>query len=132
MFLIYSIVVFAIAALGGTYMALKILNGQLAPWMVSMVHLALGVVGLVLAYLAVMAGAGGFIGLLTLGILVVAAVGGLALLLPMHLKKVVAPSWVVIVHAGVGTIGFLMLVLIAFVLNVDPNLADHAVAPNLR
>ena len=76
---------------------------------------------------------GGTPGLLTLGLLVVAAVGGLALLLPMHLKKVVAPAWVVIVHASVGTIGFLMIILVAFVLNVTPDLADpNAVAPNLR
>ena len=130
MFLLYAIVAFALSAVGGLYMATRILNGQLAPWMISVVHLGLGVAGLGLVFLAVSAGAGGFIGLVTLGVLAVAAVGGLALLLPMHLRGVVAPSWVVLVHAGVGIIGVAMLVLLAFgVFNVDPNMTDYNAVP---
>ena len=133
LFMIYALGIFVVAALGGLFMANKIMNGNLAPWLVSFVHLGLGVAGLALVFLAATAGFGGVMGYVVLGVLAAAAVGGLVLLLPLHLRKVVAPNWIVIVHASVGTLGVLLLILVTFVLNVDPNLADGvAVAPNLR
>ncbi len=132
-FAIYAVGIFVVAALGGLFMAHRIMNGNLAPWFVSFVHLGLGVAGLVLTFLAVTAGVGGTMGFVALGVLAAAAVGGLVLLLPMHLRKKLAPNWTIIVHACVGGLGVLLLLLVAFVLNIDPNLADGvAVAPNLR
>jgi len=132
-FAIYAVGIFVVAALGGLFMANKIMNGNLAPWLVSFVHLGLGVAGLALTFLAVMAGVGGAMGFIALGVLAAAAVGGLVLLLPFHLRKKLAPNWMIIVHASIGGLGVLLLLLVAFVLNVDPNLMDpNAVPPNLR
>lgn len=111
--LLYATIIFLVAAVGGAFMAHRILNGQLAPWLVSLVHLLLGASGLVLVILAVMAGAGGVIGMITLGILLVAALGGF-LLASMHLRKKVAPSGLVILHATLGVTGVLLLLGIVF------------------
>ena len=59
--LLYAILIFLVSAVGGIFMAHRILNGQLAPWLVSLVHLLLGATGLVLVLLAVMAGEGVFV-----------------------------------------------------------------------
>jgi len=111
--LIYAILIFLVAAVGGIFMAHRILNGQLAPWLVSLVHLLLGATGLVLVLLAVMAGEGGVIGLITFGILLVTALGGF-LLAAIHLRKKVAPSGIVILHATLGVTGVLLLLGIVF------------------
>ena len=103
----YAVLVFAIAALGGLVLASSVLRGKLAPWPLSLIHAALGATGLVLLILAVMDGAGGRI-TTALVILVVAALGGFYLA-SLHLKKQLAPSGVVLVHAGVAVLGFLLL-----------------------
>ena len=111
--LLYAMLIFLVSAVGGIFMAYRILNGKLAPWLVSLVHLLLGATGLVLVLLAVMAGAGGVIGLITFGILLVAALGGF-LLAAMHLRKKVAPSGLVILHATLGVTGVLLLIGVVF------------------
>lgn len=114
-FLLYAIVVLAVAALGGLFMAHRILNGKLAPWFVSLVHLALGGAGLVLVFLAVSAstGANMVIGWLTFGILLITALGGF-LLASMHLRQKIAPASIVILHATLGVAGVLLLLGLAF------------------
>jgi hypothetical protein len=125
--LIYAIIVFLIAAVGGAFMAYRILNGEFAPWAVSLIHLALGGAGLVLVLLAVMAGEAGFLGWLTFAILLVTALGGF-LLATLHLRKRLAPAGLVILHACLGGAGVLMLLGIAFLfadmsttMTADPN-----------
>jgi len=123
----YAIIIFLISAVGGTFMAWRILNGELAPWAVSLLHLLLGAAGLVLVLLAVMQGEGGFLGQLTFAFLLVAALGGFWLAV-VHLRKQVASSGVVILHACVGIAGVLMLIGTAFLfadmtssMTADPN-----------
>jgi len=125
--LVYAIIVFLIAAVGGVFMAYRILNGEFAPWAVSLIHLALGGAGLILVLLAVMAGEGGFLGQLTFAILLVTALGGFWLA-AVHLKKRVASSGLVILHACLGIAGVMMLVGTAFLfaemtssMTADPN-----------
>jgi len=125
--LLYAIVVFLIAAVGGVFMAHRILNGQLAPWAVSLIHLALGAAGLVLVLIAAIAGEGGFLGWLTLATLLVAALGGFWLA-SIHLRKQVASSGIVILHACLGITGVLFLIGTAFLfaemttsMTADPN-----------
>lgn len=106
--LTYALVVFAIAALGGLYLASHVLRGRLAPWPVSLLHAGLGALGLVLLlYGAVTIGISGP-ALAALVVLVVAALGGFYLA-SIHLRGRVAPKAVVFVHAGVAVIGFLTL-----------------------
>jgi hypothetical protein len=106
--LLYAILVFAVAAIGGLVLASSVLRGKLAPWAISVLHALLGASGLVLLILVVLQGAAP--GRLTaaLALLVLAALGGF-FLASFHLRKQVAPKAVVFVHAGVAVVGFLTL-----------------------
>ncbi len=105
--LTYAVFFFAVAAVGGLVLASSVLRGKLAPWPLSLIHAGLGATGLVLLILAVMNGADNRI-TIALVILAVAALGGF-FLASIHLRQKVAPSGVVIVHAGAAVIGFLLL-----------------------
>jgi hypothetical protein len=106
--LIYALIVFAIAALGGLTLAAYVLRGRLAPWPLSLLHAALGAIGLLLLiYAALTTGISGTV-LAALVILVIAALGGFYLA-SIHLRKEVAPRSVVFIHAGAAVIGFLTL-----------------------
>ncbi len=111
--LIFSISIFAIAAVGGIFLASKVLSGQLAPWPVSIVHALLGATGLITLIVLILEGSGD--GRLTaaLGLLVVAALGGFYLA-SIHVKGNVAPKNIVIIHAGVAVVGFLTLLSVLF------------------
>lgn len=110
--LIYAVIVFAVAALGGLVLAASVLRGRLAPWALSLVHAALGATGLALVLVAVLQGAGGYAPI-ALGILLVAALGGF-FLASFHLRRQPGPKPVVVIHAGVAVIGFLTLAGTAF------------------
>lgn len=103
-----ALVIFAIAALGGLALASFVLRDRLAPWPLSILHAALGAIGLIiLLYAAFTAGISK--GALTaLVILIIAALGGFYLA-SIHLGQKVAPKPVVFVHAGFAVIGFLTL-----------------------
>ena len=111
--LTYSIIVFAITAVGGLFLAVKILTGHQAPWAISIVHALLGATGLVLLIITVMNEAAGF-GRITaaLGLLIIAALGGFYLA-SIHFKGKLAPKSVVMIHGGVAVAGFLTLLSVA-------------------
>ena len=104
-----AVLVFAMGALGGLYMASRVLGGHLAPWAVSLLHAALGATGLVLTGIVVL-GPGGMTGIVPIAllILVVAALGGF-FLASFHARKQLPPRAVVFVHAGAAVTGFLLL-----------------------
>lgn len=107
--------IFAVGALGGVVLASSVLRGRLAPWALSLLHAALGATGLVLTAL-VLLGRDGEVppntGLALL-ILAVAALGGF-FLASFHLRKQPGPKPVVLIHAGVAVIGFVLLANAAF------------------
>jgi hypothetical protein len=104
----YALIVFAIGALGGLVLASSVLRGRLAPWSLSLLHALLGASGLLLLILAVVQGSanGRVVG--ALGLLAVAALGGFYLA-SLHMKKAIAPKAVVLMHASLAVIGFLVL-----------------------
>jgi hypothetical protein len=110
--LVYAVIVFAVAALGGLIMAMSVLRGRLAPWALSLIHAGLGAAGLILVILAVVGGAGSN-ATIALVILLVAALGGF-FLASFHLRGKVGPKPVVLIHASVAVIGFLLLAGTAF------------------
>src|SRR5215469_16357059 len=114
--LLSALIVFALGALGGLTLAgVYVLQGRLAPWALSLLHAALGAVGLLLLiYAALTSGMSG-VALAALLILVVAALGGFYLA-SIHLRSKVAEKSIVFIHAGVAVIGFLTL--LAAVLNL--------------
>ena len=113
MFVTYALVVFAIAALGGLILASSVLRGKLAPWSLSILHALLGASGLLLLIAQVVQGSpvGRVVG--ALGLLVVAALGGFYLAF-LHAKQTLAPKSVVVLHAGLAVVGFLVLLSAAF------------------
>lgn len=106
----WAVIIFAIGALGGLVLAGSVLRGKLAPWALSLLHAALGATGLVLTAIVVF-GAGEtvpqYAGLALL-LLVIAALGGF-FLASFHLRGRPGPKPVVLIHAGVAVIGFLLL-----------------------
>lgn len=103
-----AIIVFAIAAVGGLVLALKHFKGQERPWPLAILHGLLGAVGIIL--LLVPALSGGLAGLAkaALALFVVAALGGF-LLFSFHLRNRPLPSPVVLIHAAVAAIAFVLL-----------------------
>lgn len=106
--LVYAIVIFAIAAVGGLVLANSVLRGRLAPWAVSVLHALLGATGLVLLIVLVLQGGASSRLTAALALLVLAALGGF-FLASFHMRKQVAPKTVVFVHAGLAVAGFLTL-----------------------
>jgi hypothetical protein len=107
--LLAAIIIFAIGALGGLTLAgVYVLQGKLAPWPLSLVHAALGAIGLlVLLYAALKSSIPGT-ALAALVILAIAALGGFYLA-SIHLRGQVAEKPIVFIHAGVAVVGFLTL-----------------------
>jgi hypothetical protein len=107
--LLSALIVFALGALGGLTLAgVYVLQGRLAPWALSLLHAALGAVGLLLLiYAALTSGISGA-ALAALLILVIAALGGFYLA-SIHLRGKVAEKSIIFIHAGVAVIGFLTL-----------------------
>jgi hypothetical protein len=109
----WAVLVFAIAAVGGLVLATWVLRGRLAPWALSLLHAALGATGLVLTALVVFgAGAAGHAGIALL-LLVIAALGGF-FLASFHVRRQPGPKAVVVIHAGVAVLGFVLLAGTAF------------------
>ena len=106
-----AILVFAIGAIGGLVLASHVLRGRIAPWALSLLLMALGATGLILTALVVFGGSDAGKGIIPIAliILVVAALGGFYLA-SIHARKVVAPKGVVVLHAGIAVVGFLLLV----------------------
>lgn len=106
--LAYSLILFAIAAIGGLVLAARVLRGRFAPWALSLAHALLGAAGLALLLVMLVQGSmpqrilAGFV------ILLVAALGGF-FLASFHLRKQLPPKAVVALHAGVAVTGFLTL-----------------------
>ncbi len=106
--LTYAVIVFAIGALGGLVLASYVLQDRLAPWALSLLHAALGAIGLLLVIYAAITTGISRAAVAALVILAVAALGGFYLA-SIHLGNKVAPKPVVVIHAGVAVIGFLTL-----------------------
>jgi hypothetical protein len=106
-----AILIFAIGAVGGLVLASYVLRGRLAPWALSLLHMALGATGLVLTGLVVLGGSDAGKGMIPVAllVLVVAALGGFYLA-SIHARKEIAAKPVVVMHAGVAVVGFLLLV----------------------
>jgi hypothetical protein len=105
---ITALIVFAIAAMGGLFLASRVLRGHLAPWAISILHALLGASGLILLILTVVQGDASARVTAALAILILAALGGF-FLASLHLRGRVAPKAVVFGHAGVAVAGFLTL-----------------------
>ncbi len=103
----WAAILFALAAVGGVVLAVRIFGGQLPPWALSLGHALLGAAGLVLLLVAVLGGAAAPASI-ALIILVVSALGGF-FLATFHLRDKLPAKAVVVVHAVAAVVGFAIL-----------------------
>lgn len=109
-----AVVLFALTALGGLLLAGIRFSGRQPPIAVAMLHGLLAAAGLTLLLYAAFTGGlpgGGWIGLV---LLAGAALGGIVLNLGYHWKQLPLPVWLVLVHAAIAVIGFVLLLLAAW------------------
>ena len=103
-----ALLILAIAAAGGLVLATHILRGRFPSWALSLLHAALGASGIALLLLITFQGGGSARVMAALGLLLVAALGGFYLA-SLHVRSVIAPKTLVVLHAGLAIAGFLAL-----------------------
>jgi hypothetical protein len=110
-----SAVLFAITAVGGLVMAAIRFGGKPAPpsWL-AMLHGLLAGAGLTLLAYAYFTATVPAFAALALLLFVIAALGGVVLNLGYHLKAAPLPIWLVLVHAAIAVVGFILLALAAW------------------
>ena len=113
--LVYAIIFFAVAALGGLVLASSVLRGKFAPWALSLLHAVLGAAGLILVLKTLMEGEERIFTAFV--ILVITALGGFYLAFK-HLKQQIPPKGLVILHAGAAVAGFALLVSMVYIHNL--------------
>ena len=105
-----SLVLFAIAAVGGATLAVMRLANRSFPLALALGHGAVAAAGLVVLIAAVVgAAAVGTMLTAALVLFLIAAIGGF-MLLSFHLRKKSLPIPLMLVHGGVAVVGFLALV----------------------
>jgi hypothetical protein len=106
---------FVLPALGGLAMAGIRFSGQRNPpvWL-AMAHGGLAVAGVALLAFAVLATAVPTAAVWSLILFLVAAAGGTVLFLSYEWKRELLPTWLVLVHALVAVVAFLLLVVAVF------------------
>jgi len=104
-----AVLIFAIAAVVGLTMALAVFQGRLPPIASAVVHGALAATGLVLLIVAVCAHRATGAARWALGFFLVAALGGFILAFAYHARKKNLPTNLVVGHATLAVIGFLLL-----------------------
>lgn len=108
--LIYSIALFALAALFGLYMIARVFGGKLPPWPAAIMHGLFAASGLlILLYAAFFAGTPQPQPVIIAAVLLVAAALGGFLMITYHLRNQVPPKALAGIHALVAVGGFLTL-----------------------
>ena len=110
-----STYLFGIAALGGVAMGLiRFTSGGNPPSWLAMLHGFLAGAGLTLLAYAVVTMRVPPFATLALLLFAVGAIGGIILNLHYHLREIPLPKWLVVVHAGITVLAFLLLFVAAF------------------
>lgn len=111
--MIVAIGLFAVAALGGLYMAVVRFRGaERPPTAIALLHGALAAAGLVALIVAVVGGGAPEAAKTALVIFIVAALGGFYLF-AQHLSKKALPIPVMVIHALVAVVAFVILLVAA-------------------
>jgi hypothetical protein len=97
--LTYALGVFAVGAVGGAVLASFVLTGRFAPWVVSILHACLGVLGLGLVAYSLLTNPITTALVIAMALLVTTALTGLYLA-SRHYRDMLTPKVLVFVHAG--------------------------------
>lgn len=108
-----ALAIFAVAAVGGLVMAVRIFRDRMAPWALSVLHALLGAVGIGILIWALVTESPGSLVQWSLGLFVLAALGGF-FLVSFHARQKLAPKAVVGIHALVAVVAFVLLAVPAF------------------
>jgi hypothetical protein len=108
----FAIILFGIAALGGLFMAFQVFRGRERPWSwLAMGHGFLAAAGLtLLVYATAMAGVPSLVNV-GLVVLLAAAAGGATLALKYHVKMLPLSRPLVLGHAALAVVGFVLVLL---------------------
>lgn len=107
--LLASVVLFALAAVGGVVMSLKVVRGESAPWPLSIGHGVLAAAGLVTLLIGVVgAGSEGGLVVWSLVLFFAAALGGFGLM-ALHIMGRSAPKAFVAGHGVLAIVAFVLL-----------------------
>jgi hypothetical protein len=107
-----SIVLFAVAALGGLTLAVLRFRNKALPMPLALIHGAVAAVALVLLLVVALGTTGTFMTKAALGGFVIAALGGF-FLFSLHVRKRTLPAAVVVIHGLVAVGAFVTLLLAA-------------------
>ena len=108
-------ILFAIAAAGGAVMAALRLGGrELPPLGLALLHGALAAAGLLTFIVKVVGNVVPTLAMASLVGFVVAALGGFVLFVGFHLKKKALPIPLMLVHATVAVVSFVLLLVVLF------------------
>ncbi|HZP65457.1 MAG TPA: hypothetical protein VFB32_04050 [Rudaea sp.] len=108
-------VLLAIAAIGGATMAVIRFSGKPhPPTALAMLHGFLAAAAVTLLLYAAFTVGLPAIANLALLLFVIAALGGVVLNLNYHWKLLPLPKWLIVVHAGVAVVGFVLLLVATF------------------
>lgn len=108
--LIYAVALFAIAALFGVYMVLRVFRGAMPPWPAAILHGLFAATGLVLLlYVLFLSGTPQPQTVVIAAVLLIMAALGGFVLLSYQLRKQLLPKALAGVHALLAVAGFLTL-----------------------
>ncbi len=105
-----AILLFALAAIGGVYLAFNHLRGNVPPMAVGLIHGALAAVALVVLILFLLDSPSLGLGGIALALFVVAALGGF-MMLGKRLRQQTLPKSLILVH-GIAAVAAFVLMLI--------------------
>jgi hypothetical protein len=106
--LIYALAVLVVGALGGLILATFVLRGRFPPWVLSLLHAGLGVVGLTLVALSLLNDAITTVLIVAVALLVTTALTGLYLA-SRHYRHMRTPKLLVFAHASFALTFLLLL-----------------------
>lgn len=108
--LILSVILFAVAALGGLVLGVLGLRQRDLPMWLSLIHGVVAAAGLITLILGVVQGNAGSLVIISLILFLIAALGGFVLF-SYHLRKRPHPKGLIVIHALVAVIAFVLLLL---------------------
>jgi FtsH-binding integral membrane protein len=108
--LVVSAILFAVAALGGLVLGVSGLRQRDLPVWLSVIHGLAAAAGLITLILGVVQGNAGSLLFTSLVLFIIAALGGF-LLLSYHIRKKPHPKGLIVIHALVAVVAFVLLLI---------------------
>jgi len=106
--LLLSVILFAVAALGGLVLGVLGLRQRDLPMWLSLIHGVVAAAGLVTLILVVVHGNAGLLPIIALILFIIAALGGFVLF-SYHLRRKPHPKGLIVIHALAAVIAFVLL-----------------------